>query len=156
MAQIIDIKAKNDGAAGQLSNFTARTFVFDNVLCNSIESILQALKFEDAIEQRKVCSMQGREAQAYGQSGNDWKASQKLYWNGKTYSRESDEYTLLIKRIFKTVYYANIAFRKELLATGNNELIHSIGKDDPADTILTVDEFVGILYELRAKIQDAS
>lgn len=152
MAQIIDIKAKNEGLAGKLSNFTARTFVFDGVLCNSIESILQSLKVADSKEQKRICSMQGKEAQAYGQSHNNWKDTQTLYWNGQSFNRNSDEYLNLVRSIFTAVYYANTSFRNELLATGSKELDHSIGKDDPTDTILTKQEFLDILYGLRAQL----
>jgi len=44
----VDVRSSSPGAAGRLSNFTARSFEFDGVQCGSVEGVLQSFKCADA------------------------------------------------------------------------------------------------------------
>lgn len=147
----MDIKSGNGFPSGSLSNFAPHPFVLDDIECTSMEGFLQSLKFSNPEMQKQVCSLKGRQAKAKGSKKN-WQKNQTLYWNGKEYKRESEEYQKLLDR----AYYAlskNASFRKALLATGNANLTHSIGKRKPQETVLTAQEFTSRLMMLRDEIK---
>lgn len=143
----LDIKSKKPGLAGRLSNFTMRQFVFDGVPCHSIEGVLQSFKFPTVEEQRIVCYLYKGQAKSAGDL-RDWRADQLLYWQGATYHRDSEEYQALLRRLYRAVYDQDEQFRKDIRRSRKYRLEHSIGKDDPQDTVLTREEFLRLLGEL--------
>ena len=145
---MIDIGSKND--TSELSNFTHYIFWFDGILCNSMEGLLQAFKFEDAEKQRMVCQLIGVKAKYMGKKRNKaWKSQQTLWWKGVPFTRDSNEYQILLDRAFKALS-VNVKFQKALMATGNAELIHeSFGSWDITQTVLTRKEFCSRLTLLR-------
>lgn len=153
--RIIDIGSKKDFPSGTLSNFTESHFVLDNKQINSMEGFLQALKTPDIKEQEETCKLIGYQAK---KMGNLYKQRENYnpqiaYWNGKTYNRESKSFDRLIKRAYKAKYEADPLFRKALKATQNYTLTHTIGKQSKKETILTEQEFIDILTNLRDKNQ---
>lgn len=153
--RVIDISSTHEGVSARLSNFEERHFIFDGVKCNSLEGFWQAVKFEDPEEQKKVCLMIGKVAKKYGQKA-DWKKDQMLYWQGNAYERGSFvEYPELIYSVYKTIMEQNRGFRRDLLMTNKDILVHSIGSDDPSKTVLTEAEFCLNLMEIRTKEQKA-
>lgn len=142
----LDIRSKKWGLAGRLSNFTRREFVFDGVLCRSIEGVLQSFKYEMPAEQRIVCGLWGSQAKLAG--GSDWKEAQMLFWQGCAYPRESDAYGLLLARLYRAVYEQDAGFRADIHRSKRYRLTHSIGSDDPKETVLTEAEFLRLLHEL--------
>ena len=145
----IDIHSKRWGIAGRLSNFTRRSFVFDNVPCRSIEGFLQSLKFESPGEQMIVCGLWGSQAKLAGELKADWKATQTLFWNGASYSRDSEEYQKLITRLYTEVYLQDEGFRRDIKKSSKYKLSHSIGNPDMRDTVLTESEFIDRLMLLQ-------
>jgi hypothetical protein len=143
----------SSGVGTRLSNFTKREFYFDDVKCKSIEGVLQSLKIPDHAKQLEVCQLVGGKAKRAGKKYNNWKENQVLYWKGIEYKRDSSEYATLIKMIFhsaKCDYIGNEPYYMyDIIVTANRKMTHSIGSDDPTDTVLTEDEFINILYELR-------
>lgn len=60
----MEVGSKNSYPAGALSNFTAHSFVIDNIQCASMEGFLQSLKFKSEEMQKEVCTVhwvQGQE-----------------------------------------------------------------------------------------------
>ena len=151
MSEIIDIKSKRPGAAGELSNFTAHRFIFDGVECASMEGFLQSLKYICPVKQRKVCLLSGMEAKEAGAGKVRWKLTRNIYWRGKRYSRLSPEYRELIFRAYSAMYAQSGAFREALQKSRGAKLCHSIGNPNPKKTILTEREFICMLYRLRGK-----
>lgn len=152
-ATALDIGGRNSsGASARLSNFTERHFVFDGVSCASIEGVLQSFKFEDIGQQREICMLIGIKAKKAGKK-TDWRPKQTLYWNGTAYPRSSEDYQKLLDRLYEEVFSQCPQFLSDLYETGENKLIHSIGKDDPAETILTEREFCDRLEKLRSCIR---
>jgi hypothetical protein len=150
----MDIMGKLKGPSGRLSNFTARFFILDKVPCASIESLLQAFKFNDPEVQRQICLLKGKEAKAKGQERNDaWQSRQLLWWQGKEYPRDSLAYQLLLDRIYETVFWIP-AYAGDLLATGDEILTHSIGTQDPCKTVLTEEEFCSRLMRIRKEFKE--
>ena len=144
----VNIGSRGGGPASRLSNFTERRFVFDGVPCASIEGALQSFKFSDIQKQREVCALIGADAKKAGEE-SDWKRSQVLYWNRAEYPRDSQAYQDLLNRLFAEVCNQDEGFARDLRETGRQRLVHTIGRSDPAETVLTEKEFCGRLMRLR-------
>lgn len=149
----IDITSRKSGPAGLLSNFTAHALVLDGVHCASPEGALQAFKFDDPVEQKRVCTLIGRDAKRAGATRNEiWQASQTLWWKDQSFDRHGEPYQALLDRLFDALA-KNPSFREALLATGDEVLTHSIGSKDPTATVLTEEEFCSRLMRLRELIR---
>lgn len=148
-SSVLDIKSGGrEGITARLSNFTSRQFVFDGIPCASIEGVLQSFRFNDIERQREVCALSGGTAKKEGRT-IDWRPAQLLYWQGVEYPRRSEAYQRLLDRLFLAVYIDNETFANDLQETGNRKLIHSVGRTDPSETLLTADEFCSRLTRLR-------
>jgi hypothetical protein len=119
-----------------------------------MEGFLQSLKFKDANVQKEVCKLIGKAAKYRGKNKNWWR-TQTLYWQGKEYKRNSDEYQKLLDRAYYRLSQ-NDGFRRALLATNNASLTHSIGKIKQNETILTRSEFCSRLTRIRTWLQKES
>ncbi len=148
----MDIGSRNSGPAGKLSNFTPRPFVFRGVECNSMEGLLQALKFKDANMAAHCCSLVGFKAKKAGSKKN-WQKTQTLWWAGEPIKRDSDEYQELLDEAFETLFTTNGKARKTLLATHKANLTHSIGRTKANETVLTKQEFCSRLMTIRSRLQ---
>lgn len=147
----MDIGSGNSYPSNALSNFAPHPFIIDGVECASMEGFLQSLKFKNPEMQKHVCTLVGKAAKFKGKDKKWWK-EQKLYWQGKEYARESEEYQLLLNRAYNALYQ-NTGFRAALEASKPAILTHSIGKNDETHTVLTQSEFCGRLMKLRAGIK---
>lgn len=134
-----------------LSNLSPHEFEFDGIKCASMEGFLQSLKFSDAEMQRFICSLSGITAKRSG-AEQDWKSDQTLFWNGISYKRDSFEYQMLLDRAYDALY-TNEHFCQALRDTGNAKLVHTVGKSNPADTVLTEREFCSRLDKLRDRLK---
>lgn len=151
MTNSIDIKAKAPFPGGALSNLAPHAFKLDGVACGSMEGFLQGLKIEDVAEQEQLCGLSGGEARGRGQR-HDWQQSGNLWWRGEAIDRLSDAYQALLDRAYEAMFAQSAKFRAALEATGAMPLTHSIGKDDPTETILTTEEFISRLVRLRGRL----
>ena len=93
----MDIGSGNGYPSAALSNFAPHPFVIDGVTCNSMEGFLQSLKFESVDMQEYVCTLVGKKKKKKGR-GKNWQQKQELYWKGKTYKRNSEEYQNLLNK----------------------------------------------------------
>jgi predicted NAD-dependent protein-ADP-ribosyltransferase YbiA (DUF1768 family) len=149
---MIDINGgSTNPVAARLSNFTLRTFDFDGIQCLSIEGVLQAFKFEDKKTQLHSCLISPKKAKNLGTKNPQWKINQKLFWWEYVYPRQSFVYESLVARLYDTAYNQDPTFKDDLLALGDEEICHSIGKTDPRDTVLTEAEFLFQLNRLRKR-----
>jgi predicted NAD-dependent protein-ADP-ribosyltransferase YbiA (DUF1768 family) len=148
MTDALDIKLKAPYPAGALSNFTPYIFQFDGVDCASMESFLQSLKVEDVEEQVQMCARPGPAAQTAGRR-YDWNSIGTLWWKGEPIDRLSDAYQDLLDCAYQSLFTQSEAFRAALAATADRPLVHTLGKSDPCDTILTAEEFCTRLERLR-------
>lgn len=147
----MDIGSGNGFPCDALSNFAPHPFVIDGVECASMEGFLQSLKFSNPDMQKEVCKLVGKAAKFKGKP-KKWYRTQTLYWMGKEYKRDSEEYQELLDRAYDALSQ-NTGFQRALLATGNATLTHSIGKNKQSETVLTVKEFVSRLYKIRARLE---
>jgi hypothetical protein len=154
---MIDIYGgSNDPKSARLSNFTDRPFMFEGVACAGIEGLLQALKEHDAGKQFSICALVGKAAEEAGNDLNSWKELQTLWWKGVPYVRSSRSYQVLITCVYDAVYEQDSAFKKDLLTIGLEDICHSIGNPDQADTVLTEVEMIHQLNRLRIRALGAS
>ncbi len=146
--EVIDIDSRGEYPADVLSNLHECPFYFDGVYCASREGLLQAFKTQFVNEQVRLCGLSGREAQKAGQQYNNWKDDQFLYWKGRSFKRDSGEYQELLKGVFNP---ENMSLDEivALLSTGNKKLVHSVGKSDIRDTVLTEQEFCTLMMNAR-------
>lgn len=144
----MDIGSKAGYPASALSNFAPHRFIFDDIECASMEGFLQSLKFKSSEMQKEVCKLVGRAAKFKGKNKN-WRVTQTLYWKGKEYKRDSDEYQQLLDNAYNALFEQSESFRNALKATGNSSITHSIGKNKINETVLTQSEFCSRLIKLR-------
>ena len=150
----MDIGSGSGFPSATLSNFTPHPFVFEGVECNSMEGLLQSFKFSNPEMQKEVCKLVGKQAKFKGKK-KKWFKTQTLYWQGKEFKRDSEEYQELLDRAFEALS-TNEGFRRALLATGNSTLTHSIGKTKQSETVLTKTEFCSRLTRIRNRLQSES
>ena len=148
----MDIGSGKTYPANALSNFAPHPFVFDGVECASMEGFLQSLKFKNPDMQKHVCTLVGKQAKFKGKK-KKWWVRQTLWWRGEEIDRHSSQYYRLIVSAYNALA-ENSGFAKALLATQDSALTHSIGKNDPHRTILTVQEFCSILVGLREDLKE--
>lgn len=144
---MIDIGSEESHEGKLLSNFTEHHFYIDGVFCASMEGFLQSLKFDAIEKQYDICSLVGVKAKFKGKK-KKWYLTQTLYWQGKSIDRHSEEYQILLDRAFSELF-RNEQYKSLLLSTKGHTLTHSIGKNNPKLTILTIDEFCSRLTILR-------
>lgn len=147
LGKAIDIWSKNKYPANTLSNLYDSIFIFDDVECHSMEGFLQSLKYKDQECQRQICKMKGLDAKR--QSTSEWQENQIVWWKGKAVNRQSEEYFNLVSRAYTALYHQNLYYRAALLSTKGKRLLHSRGKNDPHETILTEQEFCTVLTKMR-------
>lgn len=150
----MDIGTGTGYPSASLSNFAPHAFIIDGIECASMEGFLQSLKFSNPEMQKQVCTLVGKAAKFKGKK-KKWYRTQTLYWQGKEYKRDSEEYQLLLDRAYNELA-KNEGFKKALLATGNSTLTHSIGKKKKNETVLTIQEFVSRLTTIRSRLQEGN
>ena len=146
----MDVGSRGKYPAGKLSNFTAFRFMVDGVVCESMEGFLQSLKFENSESQRATCGLVGFSAKKKGKGRNSrWKSMQTLWWNGKSYKRNSKDYQQLLDKAYNCLFEQNESFRKCLTDAGKAIFTHSIGNSNKKETVLTESEFCKRLQYLK-------
>ena len=146
--EVIDIYSKGEYPSKVLSNFYPNCFDFDGVRCASMEGFLQSLKFRNPKKQIEICALTGITAKNAGLHKFWWKLTGNLYWKGRKYKRESEEFFALRLEAYKALAQ-NETFNQALKDSGKAVLEHSLGGDDKRKTILTKEEFIGYLEYLR-------
>ena len=154
MTEILDIKAKDKGIGGALSNFAPHAFTIDGVQCASMEGFLQALKTPNVKKQQKVCAMTGIDAKnAFRRSPRRYLflKTHRVYWQGQTIDRMSGDFDDLITRAYDALF-ENSDFRRALEGAKGKNLIHGHGKAKKKETVLTEEEFIFQLLRLMDKL----
>ena len=143
----MNIGSGNKYPSNALSNFAPHPFVLDGVEINSMEGLLQSFKFKNPEMQKEICKLVGRQAKFAGKN-KKWWTTQTLYWQGKEYKRDSEEYQQLLDRAYNALAQ-NKSFQRALVASGSAVLSHSIGKTKQNETVLTRKEFCSRLTVIR-------
>lgn len=143
----LDIHSGLPGDAAVLSNLYMKPFIMDNVTYMSLEGFLQSLRFEYATDANRVAMLCGVEAKMAGR--NKPIREDRLWYKGEPFNRHSKWYQKLLERAFMCCFAQNTMFQCAISNTRDMVLTHTIGKDDPTQTILTNSEFIGLLMGLR-------
>ncbi len=151
MSKVIDVHSKGEYPANILSNFYPNAFVLDGVQCSSMEGFLQSLKYRKKKKQTEICQLVGIDAKNAGKRKFLWKWTGNIYWQGQKIKRMGVEYRDLLLRAYHAMLQ-NETFANALADSRGCELIHSIGKSNPRKTILTEEEFISLLCQVRLEI----
>lgn len=159
---VVNISSK-DPVSAPLSNLFPHKFILygfypssniseEQITIPSMESFLQGLKIKDAdLQNIFMTSYSGMNACRMSATLDGWKETGTLWFNGVPYDRYSDEYTDLITRAYDALFETNRVFREIVLPKFKDKiLIHTIGKDNRSDTVLTEEEF---RYQLNRLIK---
>ena len=152
----LDIRSGAPGPAGVLGNFAPHPFTLDGTHLACMEAFLQGpslRELADAAEQARVHAMSGLDAKAEGQK-HDWQARGLLWWQGEALDRFGPAYQALLDRAYGALAAQNVAYRAALRASGSRPLIHTVGKTDPRETVLTIGELCDRLTRLRAELTE--
>lgn len=133
-----------------LSNLYPIKFKFRGKWVNSIEGVLQGIKYKDVKKQNLVLGYAGLDAYHTRASNtlNFWGNTGKLYWQGKEMDRHSEEYQIFLDELYLSAT-KNPIYKDSLLATGDMYLLHHIGREDKNETVLTRFEYEQRLNTLR-------
>lgn len=148
----LDIKWKGSYPANALSNYYAHEFCLDGIACASMEGFLQALKYRDPKQQIKICRLTDEAAKDAGKHKTFWKFTGILYWQGKRYRRSGKNFYELRRRAYRALFQ-NKDFAEALRNSKGMRLKHSYGAHKKRETILTEEEFLSYLEELRSLIE---
>ncbi len=136
-----------------LSNLFPYSFVFKSQKLESIEAGIQSLKFPDPEMQKYVFKYSGITAfHVQATSAYNWKETGIVYWQGQAINRFSKEYDDFIDELYISAAQ-NPLYRSALLKV-DKPIIHSIGKTDKTDTLLTRFELEKRLNGLSAFYKD--
>lgn len=138
----IDYRSKNI-IEKRLSNLDYSTFNFLGYQCQSIEGVLQSLKFKDIGIQKQIIKMGGFEAKKAGRN-IPWKT---LNFCGMEIDRFDDFYQAFLSDMYFSMFEQNHDKILLLLSSGN--LDHTIGHDNFEKTILTKTEFIFHLNDVK-------
>jgi predicted NAD-dependent protein-ADP-ribosyltransferase YbiA (DUF1768 family) len=150
----MDIGSKAEYPGSALSNFAPHRFVFDGVECGSFEGLIQAFKFSDPEDQKRVCSLVGFKAKQAGREKKWWE-DRNLFWQGEVFQRDGSDYQKLLDLAYQALFDQSEGFRRALKDSGDAVLTHSIGKTSQKVTILTQSEFCDRLMRLRDSLKQA-
>lgn len=133
-----------------LSNLYPIHFKFRGKWVNSIEGVLQGIKYKNKHTQNLVLKYSGLDAYHTCAANlvDLWMNTQTLYWQGKQIKRQSKEYQNFLNELYLAAS-KNPIYKNALLSTGNKYLLHHIGQDDETQTVLTRYEYEPQLNTLR-------
>lgn len=162
----VDVSYKDELSA-PLSNLYPNSFMmycsYDNITLGqelvtypSMETFLQSLKIKDpSLQYYFVKNYSSMDAKKMSAILDSWKNEQLLYFDGKTYARDSEDYQKLITTAYDALYDTNPVFRKVILPRFKGcYIIHSIGADDKSKTVLTEAEFRYQINRLIARLDE--
>ena len=132
---------KGSSLAKCLSNLFPYKFYFKGFFVDSVESVIQSLKFKDKKNQRLVFDYSGLNSnRVKACSDYDWKISQTVFFQGMQIERDSRQYDEFIDEIYCSLIQNNL-FRNALKNVGNRYILHSIGNENKKETLLSRYEF---------------
>lgn len=126
-------------------NFTKiNKFRFYKVEINSISSLLKGIQFKDIEVQKKVFLDKPVMA-----SVPNWQESRTVYFLDREIDRDSEVYTNFLEEVFQAYIMNNPIMIKEIMSTDGKMLTFDDGGDSPEDSLLTKEEALSIINQLR-------
>lgn len=138
-----------------LSNLYPMQFRFRHKKVNSIESVLQGIKYKNKKTQNLVFKYAGVDAYHTRASNlfDFWGNNGLLYWQGKQINRNEQEYQDFLDELYLSALSNPLYFRA-LISVNNKYLLHHIGRTNPHETVLTRYEYESRLYALQRIAND--
>lgn len=131
-----------------LSNLFKCEFFLDGFYFRSVEGLLQGIKFppEDPRRYRafSLCGIESKRLSAEAKNEHVW------LLDGKEVPYNSKEHDELLERAIRAEFEQNPHFMNALLLTGNEPIIHEIGRLENPKTSLSKERFCQILTDIRA------
>lgn len=126
------------------------------IKCLSMESFIQGLKIMDPSLQREFMeNFSGLNCIKLKFAIEDWRKDGFVYLNGNKIDRRSINYSDIITAAYDCLYETNKIFREIAIPYASKHyLIHSIGKDNASETLLTEDEYISQLYRLIQRYKE--
>lgn len=145
----INAGSNHTGALAKLlSNFSHFEFTFRGVKLNSLESFFQGIKFEDIDTQNEVFKYSGKECfRLKSINPYDWRETGDLFFQGRRVNRFSEEYKDMVIELYFSIL--NNPLYRLLLLKVDKPIIHSIGNNNPYETVFTRYEFEYTLNALK-------
>lgn len=116
---------------------------------SSVGAFLTAIKVESPEIQDLILKMSQDNLKQISKNITPKYQVRNLYWKGNVIKRDSQEYQNLLDRAYDARYCADFNFRRALKVSKGHKLLHTKGKTDILDTILTQNEFLQRLNSLR-------
>lgn len=129
--------------------FNGKTFNFQGHEIASVNSFLLAVKSNNIEEQKKLFLVPDDKISEIAKSVKLHYTPRILYWNGESFSRDSEKYQNLLKKVYKARFDNDLEFRNAIRISKHFKLCHTIGKDDIGDTVLTRSEFINHIKSLE-------
>lgn len=129
--------------------FDGQKFKFAGYDVSSVNSFIMGLKSNNPAVQKQLLLVPEADVRDVSKTIQPKYCPRTLYWKGKTFSRNSEDYKQLLGKVYKARYKKDSSFRKALRITKKSVLIHSKGKNDIGETVLTEKEFLKILKHLQ-------
>ena len=162
-SNILDISYQNSESS-ILSNLFPHKFTlkeWPELHFESMEAFLRVLCCEnDRNLIREIHTLYGTDAVRVKTALPDWTIKQQLNWKGQIIDRESEEYKKLLEDAFDSLFDCSPLFRIALGRTffvdgddlKRKKLIHTMGKNNPKETLLTQSEFISLLNRERDRL----
>ena len=139
----------NEVLEAKAKTFNGQKFKFAGLDISSVKSFILGLKTNDKELQKQLLLVPEDEVREVSKTITPHYGPRTLYWNGKAFSRSSEEYNQLLDKVYNARYKQDFKFRTALRTTKNAVLEHSIGKNDIGETVLTKNEFLKKLNNLQ-------
>ncbi|MBQ9314443.1 MAG: hypothetical protein IJ220_05555 [Clostridia bacterium] len=150
---IVDISYRNPESS-LLSNLFPHSFNIGNISFASMEAFLRSLCWNGDLEviKNEFAPLFGVNAVNVKYVLPDWRENQALYYFGRKMERKGDFYKRVLEVAYGNLFTYSHLLRMALFKTKGKVLIHSIGKDNPQETLLTRNEFISNLNMLRERL----
>lgn len=144
----MDIGNGKGPSLSQLSTMALHSFVIDDVKCSSIESVIQAMKFEKPGQSASVCADKPKVAKERGKKNFNWARGGNTYWKGQAMARDSSAHADFIDHVVKEVARQCPAFSKALIDSANVAYT-AAGKTKESESPVTEAEYCRALTSAR-------
>ena len=136
-----------------LSNLYPYDFEFRGFHFKSLEGFFQGVKFKNPEIQQRVFDYSGYNAYCL-KAANDrqWQEDGNLYWQGRPIKRDSEEYGDILDELY--VAAAQNQLFRQALKNADRPLIHSLGRTDKNETVLTRYEYEAEINALSAFLKE--
>lgn len=152
--KIVDITYR-DAESSCLSNLYRHPVLMkDGVVYQSMEAFFHGLCWSESktVLEKEIAPLYGMDAWRIRYVLPDWRETQILHFDGHDILRESHDYQRLLREAYDKLFDQSAIFRLALQKTEGKLLMHSMGSNDPKETLLTSEEYMKMLHRERRRL----